>query len=105
MSVASMVLGSNFLASTAKIIKPPIIKAKATTKGLNSTCLIKSTAKTPITTAGIKATKTLIAKRLAATSPEKKPRISSMIFCRYSQHTAKIAPNWITTSNTRPESE
>ena len=77
-----MVLGSNFLASTAKIIKPPIIKAHATTIGLNSTCLIKSTAKIPITTAGMNASKTLIAKRRAYTSPEKKPLTRSIIFNR-----------------------
>ena len=82
MSVASVVLGSNFRPSTAKIIKPPMIKAQATTSGLKSTCLIKSTANTPMITAGKKATSTLMANRLAPASPEKKPFTSSMIFWR-----------------------
>ncbi|MNV72384.1 hypothetical protein D3C71_1654650 [compost metagenome] len=64
-SVASIVLGSIFRASTAKIINPPIISAHATTSGLNSTCLIKSTASTPMTTAGMKAKMTFMAKRRA----------------------------------------
>ncbi len=93
MAVASVVLCSNCLDSTQNIIKPPIINAIATTNGLKRTCLIKSTARTPITTAGIKAIMTLIAKCLASGSPLKKPFIKSNIFFRYNQHTANIAPS------------
>ena len=48
--------------------------------------------------AGRKATPTLIAKRWAARS-ENKPAATPMSLRRYSQQTARIAPAWITISN------
>lgn len=45
-----------------EMIRAPTIKAIATTIGLNRTLLIKSTARTPIMTAGKNAISTLIAK-------------------------------------------
>ena len=83
-------------------MKPPTIRAIATTMGLSSSALMYLWASTPTMAAGRKATVTAAAKRIATGSRHRTPRIVAQILARYSTQTARIAPSWITISKTLP---
>ena len=85
--------------STTQITSAPIMKAIATGTGLNRCALIILPNARPSTTAGRKATSTLTTKRRARMSLLKLS-ITLKMRARYSQHTASIAPAWITISKT-----
>ena len=80
-----------------------MINAVATLRGLNQTRLIKLPSSNAITIAGKLATTILQAKRCAEVL-RFKPEIACHKRDRNNQHTAKMAPNWITISKILPRS-
>jgi hypothetical protein len=99
-STSSMCGGARVRArrSTHRMTKPPAMNAIATGRGANSTALIARLNSRPRMAAGRKAIARLMAKRCACRS-RGSPAITRARRARYSQHTARMAPAWITISN------
>ncbi len=94
------VAGRNFCRrSTQRMTKAPMTNAQATGTGAKRCALIALPSARPTTAAGRNATTRLTAKRCARGS-DASPRSTAASLARYSQHTARIAPAWITISNT-----
>ncbi len=85
--------------SAHRITSAPATNAQATGTGANSTALIALSNTKPSTAAGTNATARLVTKRWA-TGSLPSPRRTAHSRARNSQHTATIAPAWITISNT-----
>src|ERR1017187_9219044 len=87
--------------SAHRIMRPPTMNASATGTGWHNCALIAFPNARPSTASGTKAMARLRAKRCASRF-EPRPEITAASLTRYSQHTARIAPHWITISNSLP---
>ena len=85
--------------SAHRMMKPPTMKALATTVGLNRCALMALPKSSPSTTAGTKAMSTFSVKRRARGS-EPRPAAVSRSRCQYTRITARMAPVWMAMSKT-----